>query len=145
MKHLFIAVLGISIVFSQSAFARELPVSSTVLQSFYASFGTSAKVVWNEFKGIYKASFNYNGKQLIAYYNAAGENIAMADYLSFNELPYELQIKLEEKMIGNKLVDIFEVRTEEGNSYFVTLENEKEIIVLQSISGSWKFFKKTAK
>jgi hypothetical protein len=83
---------------------------------------------------------------LFAYFNKGGELIAVTRFISPNQLPLELLTSLKKTNSNYWVSDLFEIQTESGTSYFATIENADQIVVLKSegING-WQTFQKEKK
>ena len=139
-----IVTLAISIS-SLAAFAGEENVSPVVLDAFKEEFSTAREVEWTVGKNYYKAAFVYNEKHVFAWYSLEGELIGLSRYISPADLPAKLQSNLKKNYSDYWISDLFEVTKDEGNAYFITLENADCRIVLKSTGLSWIIYQKTKK
>ena len=130
---------------SLSAVAGEGNVNKKVLDAFKTEFATATEVTWTEGDNYFKATFNYNGKYVFAYYNADGELLGMTRYLSPVDLPLSLQNNLKKNYEGYWISDLFEAAKDDATNYYITLENADTKIVLKSEDNSWSTFSKTKK
>ena len=74
---------------------------------------------------------------LFAYFNKNGELIAVTRFISPNQLPLELLTSLKKSNSDYWVSDLFEIQTETGTSYFATVENADQIVVLKSEGIKW--------
>lgn len=125
---------------SFSAVAGEGNVNQKVLDAFKTEFATATEVTWTEGDNFYKATFNYNGKYVFAYYDANAELLGMTRYLSPVDLPLFLQNGLKKNYEGYWISDLFEVAKSERTNYYITIENADTKLVLKSEDNSWSTF-----
>ena len=128
-----------------SAFAGDDNVNQKVLDAFTTEFTTAKEVEWSIGSNYYKATFNYNGKYVFAFYNENGEMIGFCRYLSPNDLPLALQYNLKKGYDGYWISDLVEVAKNNDTNYYITLENANKKIVLKSSDNSWSVHNKNNK
>lgn len=144
MKKIII-MLAIAIS-SFTAFAGDENVSSTVLSSFNKEFAGAKDVQWSTTDNYYKASFVFNDQFVSAFYQLDGELIAMTRNISSLELPISLQTSLKKSYKNYWISDLFEISSNEGTSYYITLDKADAKLVLKSNGGGkWDVFKKATK
>lgn len=139
-----ILTLAIAIA-SLSSFASDGQVNQKVLEAFKTEFTTATEVAWTTESGYYKATFNYNGKYVFAYYGEEGEFLGLTRYLSPADLPIILQNNLKKKYEGYWISDLFEASKSGGTNYYITIENADTRIILKSADNSWTTFSKIKK
>lgn len=128
------------------AFANETTVNTAVLNAFNSEFATAKEVKWTSGANFYKASFIYNEQNVTAFYSFQGEMLGLARNISSLDLPMSLQTSLKNEYGGRWITELFELSTEEGTSYYITLEQADSKIVLKSENGSqWSVYKKSTK
>jgi hypothetical protein len=128
-----------------SAFAKDENVNQKVLDAFKTEFSTAREVEWSVGTDYYKATFNYNGKYVFAFYNEEGELLGLSRYLSPSDLPLALQNNLKKNYEGYWVSDLFEASKDDATNYYITLENADTKIVLKSAENSWNTFSKIKK
>jgi hypothetical protein len=129
-----------------SSFAREVEVSSRVLDKFKSEFAGAKEVSWTAGENFYKAEFVYNDQHVFAFYSTTGELLGLTRYISSLDLPINLQASLKKNYGNYWISDLFEVSNEEGTGYYLTMENADSKVVLKSTGGgSWDVYKKIAK
>jgi hypothetical protein len=145
MKKILVT-LAVTII-TLSSFAGEVKVSSKVLDAFQTEFAAATDVTWSEGNNFYKAAFLFNGQHVSAFYNMEGELIGTTRYISSLDLPIGLQANLKKSYANYWISDLFEVSNSEGISYYITVENADNKIVLKSAIGdaNWKVYKKSTK
>lgn len=128
-----------------SAFAGDDNVNQKVLDAFTTEFTTAKEVEWSAGSNYYKATFNYNGKYVFAFYSENGEMLGLSRYLSPNDLPFALQYNLKKGYEGYWISDLVEVAKNNDTNYYITLENANKKIVLKSSDNSWSVYNKNNK
>jgi hypothetical protein len=147
MKKLLIVLFASLTTLISSASETPAVVAPAVLKSFQSTFGAAREVRWNESSSFYKANFTLDGQYLNAFYNAEGEMVALTRSMTLNQLPVMLQAELKNKT-GNKswITDITEFATNEGTTYYATVENADMKITLRSTDNNeWMTHKKIEK
>ena len=128
-----------------SAFANDENVNQKVLDAFKTEFTTAKDVEWSVGSNYYKATFNYNGKYVFAYYNENGELLGITRYLSPSDLPLTLQNNLKKNYEGYWVSDLFEASKDDATNYYITLENADTKIVLKSSENRWDIYSRIKK
>ena len=144
MKHLFLSLLA-SALFGLNTFASESPVTNVVLSSFQKTFGNTKEVYWSVKNDVFKADFVYNDQYIAAYYDESGNILALTRNVLSTQLPILLENSLKEGRDGYWIADLVEYSTEEGTTYYATLENGDEKVVLKSSQNDWTVTKKVKK
>lgn len=128
-----------------NAFATDANVNEKVLDAFRTEFTSAKEVEWSVNSNYYKATFNYNGKYVFAFYNENGELLGLSRYLSPDDLPIALQKNLTKNYKGYWVSDLFETAKNDATNYYITLENADTKIVLKSSGNSWGVHSKSKK
>jgi hypothetical protein len=145
MKRLFL-VLAISTLFASNSFADDIRVSVPVLQSFNQSFKNATEISWSSAANYFKVHFKLNEEYASAFYDQDGKLIALIRNISSHQLPLSLQLAVKRDYEQFWITDLLEITNEQGTSYFLTVENANNKIVLRSTTESeWMVFKKTNK
>ena len=148
MKLLLIALTTIASFFVTNVKASDdnTNVSTVVLKSFERSFKQASNINWTISENLYKADFSLNNQQIAAYFDAEGELIAVTRNILSQQLPIMLQANLKTDYKEFWISELFEVANEGGTTYYVTLEDSNNKIVLKSASNSdWTNYKKIRK
>lgn len=146
MKLFFITLLTLGSIFTKAAPVNHGHISEAVIRSFQHSFAAAKEVTWEQYNELYKAKFALNGQYLTAFFTAEGELFAVTKNILSTQLPVLLQVKLKSCHNNFWITDLFELSNEEGVTYFVTLENADNKLVLKSDANSgWLVYKKKVK
>jgi hypothetical protein len=147
MKKVILATAMILTVGLTSAFANTNDnVSEQVNKSFRKDFVTAKEVSWQKEVNYVKATFTMGNQVMFAYYNEGGDLIGVVRNILSDKLPISLMAELKKNYDNRWISDLFEMASEGQSTYFVTLENADETLVLKSNgSNGWSVYKKTKK
>ena|SRR2546423_12254894 len=145
MKLLLIALTIAASFFSKSTLANEVNVTPVVEEAFHNSFGQATSVKWSNLGNLYKAEFLIRNEKVSVFFNQEGESVAIAHYLSISQLSKELQSDLMKKAENYSIMEIFEVSNDEGTTYYATIENKQNLVVISANHKNWNVFKRTIK
>ena len=113
-------------------------------ESFNSSFSSSKAVIWQTEKDFVKATFTMNNQVMYAYYNDNGELMAVTRNILSDQLPISLMTDLKKNYSNHWISDLFEMAADGQTSYYITLENADETLILKSSDfNSWSVYKKT--
>ena len=139
MKFLLFIMVTLSSFAAKSA-PKADPITPVVLESFQTTFREANEVNWTESKYFFKAEFLFNGQYISAFFTKGGLLIATAKNLVFNELPLFLQINFRESYNDYWITDLFEMTKDGETTYYMTLENADQKLVLNSSLNCWNVF-----
>jgi hypothetical protein len=145
MKRLFFLLALMASLVSFSSYATDKKVSAVVLQSFNNSFKNATEVDWTAGENFYKANFNLNGQFLTAFFDNDGTFMAVTRQISPVQLPINLQASLKKHQEGLWITSLFEVASERGTTYYITLEDADNRIVYKATSSTWSVYQKQSK
>jgi hypothetical protein len=147
MKRLLLTLtIALSLIsFSSFANGEDHDVSPRAIQSFNSSFKNVSEVYWTITNNYYKVNFAMNGQYVSAFYDADGKMIALTRNISSLQLPIALQAQLKKNYDCYWISDVLETATEDGTSYYITLETADTQLILKSTGDSWSTFKKERK
>ncbi|HEX2535315.1 MAG TPA: hypothetical protein VHK69_16335 [Chitinophagaceae bacterium] len=145
MKLILITLALFASLLGQANQTNDDKVVPAVLRNFNADFKNAQDVAWTSGDNFYKAQFLLNGQHATAYYNRDGRFMAVTRNLTSLQLPIVLQSALKRDFSQHWISGLFEVSSEEGVSYFVTLENADQTLVLKSTGNQWETYQKSAK
>jgi hypothetical protein len=146
MKKLIIAAVMV-VVAATSAFAEGKSVSVKVKNQFANEFTAASNIAWTAGSEFSKATFIMNDQRMEAYYDNEGELIGTSRATTLDFLPAKATKKINEKYASYKTEEVIEFdNVKDGLSYYVSLSNDTQKVVLQvSAEGSISVFKKTNK
>ena len=140
MTMLFAMVFALTTLYASTS---EEPINKRVLKSFKLKFDSASDVSWTVEHNYYEAIFTLHDQKMYAFYGLDGEFIAVTRYISSSALPLRFQSNLKKLMRDYWITDLFEVASEEGTAYYVTLENADFKMILESTpTGNWTVFQK---
>jgi hypothetical protein len=100
--------------------------------SFKKEFKNAEVIKWEKFRVYSKATFSLNNKVMFAYYSNDGQLLAVSRNLLSSELPIGLMLDLKTSYAGYWITDLCEIRSNEGSTYRVRLENADHSLILKS-------------
>lgn len=145
MKRLLVTLTIALSFISLSSFANGEEVSPRAIESFNSSFKNATEVKWTVTDNYFKADFVMNGQYVSAFYDVQGKMIALTRNISSLQLPIALQVDLKKNYNNYWITDVMEMATEEGTSYYITVENADTQLTLKSNYDTWNTFKKQCK
>lgn len=133
--------------FAAAAFADNVTtVNQKVINTFNKTFQHAEEVSWEIKSDLYKATFTNNGKKMFAYYNTAGDLVAVSRNLHRDQLPLSLSMELGDKLNEAWLTDLFEVSANGETAYYATVESPTHITIYKTAGTTgWMVFKKDRK
>ncbi|HVZ55623.1 MAG TPA: hypothetical protein VG870_03105 [Chitinophagaceae bacterium] len=143
MKKILVAL---SLLITCGAFAGEDQVSPRILDAFHRDFANITQVAWSIGDHVFKAEFDLEGQPVAAYYSVNGDLMGMTRNLATSRLPVRLQTSLRKNFESYWVSGLFELANEDGTTYYITLENADQRVVLRSLNGgNWSVYQKRAK
>ena len=83
---------------------------------------------------------------MFAYYNQDGELLAVIRNVLSDQLPIRLLTEIRNNYGNFWISELFEMATEDRTTYYITVENSQERIVLKSDGlNQWTLYKKEKK
>ena len=137
-----ILMVGVSTTFAHGIEG----VSEKVMNSFKKDFTEAKDVQWETTKELSKATFTIHGQIMFAYYNNDANLLAVTRNIVAAQLPLNLLNEMKKSYNEYWISDLFEMSSENNTTYYITLENGDQKIVLKSDdSRNWETFKKEKK
>jgi len=134
MKKLPMFFAAAALLFATSAFATGGPekVSPKVKAAFEQNFTSAKNVSWEKADDFYFAYFELNTKDVAAAYNEKGELVGTSRVISADQIPLSVSMAIAEKYQGYVVAKVATEITYEGQtSYYVNVENNKQILKLK--------------
>jgi hypothetical protein len=142
MKKIVITMVLI-VKLAADVFAAEEKIKPEVLDAFNSRFSGARDITWIASANYYKASFNYYGSQMFAYYTTTGKLKGVTRNIRSTELPLYLRNTLQKKYANYWISNLVEESNTRGFSYYITVENADQKIVLKSAYGNdWEAYHK---
>jgi hypothetical protein len=147
-KYFVLAVLFVSVCSFSVKAAGGDNVSPIVKEAFKREFSGASNVKWELIKdnSISQVRFIYNNERLNAYFDEDGSMIAVGRFISEVNLPLLVNKTLSKKYSDYQVSEVIEYVQGNETSYLVTLENEKNKLIVNAFgSGNSYVFKKEKK
>lgn len=147
MKKTIFMMLAMPVLMISSAFANPADgINDKAISSFNQEFALASNAKWEAKNDFSKVTFTLNSQVMFAYYGGNGELIAVTRNISSTQLPLNLLTRLKRDYQSGWITDLFEISNSADTSYYITLEDGDNTIVLKSANGgNWEVFKKTKK
>lgn len=149
MKKFQTILAAAALLFATSAFAAKGPekISTVVKKAFEKQFSTAEKVSWEKADNFYFANFKMNDRDMSVAYDESGELVGSSRIITTDELPTCVSLGIAEKYQGYEVGKIAsEIHFEGQDSYYVTVENSKQILKLKCLpNGDMSVVTKTKK
>lgn len=146
MKKFIVMAIALSTL-TISSFANNVgSINAKAVSTFNKSFRHAEDVRWEVRENLYRATFKTGGKEMYAYYNADGEQVALSRNINIQQLPLSLSTELTSQFENSWLTELFEVSSNGATTYYATLESATHTTVLKAEGTSgWSTFKKDKK
>jgi hypothetical protein len=148
MKKILFALALVLTTGLTSAFANKgEDINQGALASFKSDFANATNISWQHQKAYSKATFTLNDQVMFAYYsNENNELLAVERNILSQQLPINLFTSLKKDYSDYWISGLFEMALQDHTSYYVTLENSNETIVLKAVgANTWTIYSKSRK
>ena len=138
MKKFLLTLTLFCSLFTVTAFANDVKVSTHVLSAFKTTFHDAQNVQWSLVKNIYQAQFTMDDEQYSAYFDNDGKMLVLARFITVSQLPHGLRTSLKAQAGNDVISYLFELSDDEGTHYYATIQKGEKKEMLQS-NGSKKW------
>jgi hypothetical protein len=115
-------------------------ISSDVRISFKKDFHNARIISTEVHKSFTKLTFKMDEMIMFAYYSENGELLAVTRNIVSSQLPLSLQMNLKNNYNGYWITELFELSGDNGNCYYISLENADSKIALRSNGDEWEVY-----
>jgi len=113
-------------------------INKKAVASFNKDFSNARDTKWESKTGFVLATFSIQNEVMFAYYSTDGELIAVARNILSDKLPISKLLSLKKDYADYWITNLFEVSSNGETSYYASIENADEKLVLKSFDqGSW--------
>jgi hypothetical protein len=142
-----ILMLALSLTVGIASFANnDESVNARAEQSFKKEFAQAKEVKWQKSGEMVKATFSLNDRIMFAYYSQEGNLLAITRNITTDQLPINLLNSLKKNYSDYWISDLFEMVSSGQTTYYITVENADQKLVLKSDDfADWSTFKKERK
>ena len=110
--------------------------------SFNKDFVAAKNANWEQHKNYAKVTFNLNDQVMFAYYsNENGQLLAVARNILSDQLPISLMTSFKKDYSGYWISDLFEMAADGQTSYYATIQNAEQTVILKSSGFEWSVYK----
>lgn len=128
--------MALTVSLFSSSFAGDEKIKNKIIKAFTSQFANANEVTWAKGVNYARASFEQNGKWMYAYYSNSGQLLGVKQNIPPTQLPYYLQNSRNAKYGEYWITGLFELSNKHGYTYFMTIQNADNTIILKSVNGS---------
>ena len=138
MKKRIIALSTAIIMITSMSFASDVrAIPTSVVTAFEHEFEEANNINWINTNDFYKAFFTVDEFSMEAFYSLDGELIAVSKKITIDQLPIILLKKAKEKIGSYHVSSIFELSTDRGIEYFISVENGNDKKIFKNSGYTW--------
>jgi hypothetical protein len=148
MKKLTVLLAFSLLLFATSTYARttDPTVPESINTEFSRDFSQAKDVKWEMGDKFFKATFDFRGKVLFAFYTDNADFMGIATNLRSDRLPHNLSSEIKTTYANYWITDLFRYRTDNEDGFTITLENSEKVIILKSVGDQgWDVYHVTNK
>jgi|ADGO01.1.fsa_nt_gi hypothetical protein len=139
MKHVFIALLLAGFTLSASAQqkvkVKTQDVPANVQTALKTAFPDAKDIDWTLKEGMYKASFEVNGKDHFAKITNDGQVKVKGSEIMANQLPEAVTSAIKSAYANWKIDDVFQLEEDGTTSYLIELDGHPDKHVYYTADG----------
>lgn len=113
--------------------------------SFHKDFKKVEVIETHIGKNFIKFTFKMNDVVMSAFYNDNGQLLAITRNIQSSQLPLQLLMQIKKDYANYWISDLFEYDGDGSSSYYITLENADNTVILRSNGTEWETYDKKAK
>ena len=146
-KKILALAMMLTVAFTSALAAKDDGISQNTIASFKKEFVTATNVSWQIEHAYAKATFTINDQVMFAYYNKeTNELLAIVRNIQSQQLPIHLFTSLKNQYSGYWITSLFEIAKQDDTSYYITLEKNDQILVLEASGiNEWTVYQKIKK
>jgi hypothetical protein len=145
-KNLLMMALMLTMSFSSLFANGHTEINERIINSFKKEFVGAQDAQWEQTKDMVKVTFKMNAQVLFAYYSPEGTLLAVTRNIASGQLPMNLLVEIKKNYSGLWITDLFEIAMGNETSYYMTMENGDQTLILKSTgTAGWEVFKKEKK
>ena len=142
MKKIILIMSVIVAGFTHAYADKGKEINQQVTTAFTKDFTAAKNANWEQHKNYVKVTFDLNDQVMFAYYsNENGQLLAVARNILSSQLPISLMTSFKNDYKGYWISDLFEMASEGQTSYYATLQNAEETLILKSSGFEWNVYK----
>src|SRR3982751_339157 len=113
MKKLLVIILILTVAIINTQARDVKPVSENIKKSLSKEFTTATNIQWSyvDDKEVYRATFEFDGRELNAYFTQEGDFIGTSRYISRQQMPVVITQQLTKKYPNSVVRTIIEHTT----------------------------------
>ena len=145
-KIILVWALALVVGLNSSFAGTGTEISEKVTKSFQKEFVNAQNVQWEQGKDFVRAIFTQNDQVMFAYFNPDGDLLAVTRNILAGQLPINLLTDVKKNYGSYWITELFEIAMNNETSYYITLQNGEQKVILKSNgTNGWELFKKEKK
>jgi hypothetical protein len=141
---LLFALIGLASIASSYA-GVPAGIDNKAAAAFHADFKKAKDVRWTESASYIQVQFSLDDRIQYAYYDHDGRFLCVIRHILTTSLPPYLRNEIRRDYPSYWVTELFELNTDQGQAYYIKLENGEGPVMLSSENGSsWSQFKMPA-
>lgn len=125
--------------------------------NLYANFGTIDPVMWSADGAMDVARFNYEGREIKAFFDVEGQFVGTVENKQFGDLPEKAKayiakkygdsdimevIYFDDNVYSSSTMNVYDQMTQDEDNYFISLKKgDQEIVLRVDMAGGVHVFK----
>jgi len=130
MKKMSLLVMAGLFAFSIQTMAQENEIPEVVNAALQTKYSNAENVEWHAKEDKFKASFNVEGKEMVAVFSPAGDWMKTYKHLTVGELPASITAYVSEQLEGFEITSAYIKKDPDGKSYSIKASKGEEIVKL---------------
>jgi hypothetical protein len=137
MKKLTVLLAVSLLLFATSTYARttDPTVPESINTELSRDFSQAKNVKWDIGNQFFKATFDFRGKVLFAFYTDNADLMGIATNLRSDWLPRNLSAKIKASYANYWITDLFKYKAGNEDGFVITLENSDKVVILKSVDA----------
>jgi hypothetical protein len=121
-------------------------IHDQIINSFKKDFAAAQDAQWEQGKQFTKVTFKLNDQVMMAYYSTEGSLLGVTRNITSSQLPINLLTHIKKNYGAYWITDLFEIAMQNETSYYITLQNGDQTLILKSnAANGWEVYKKEKK
>jgi hypothetical protein len=146
MKKL-LSLVAIVVAITTTSFANvdPVPTDKKFTEALTRHFKSAEGINWVQSAQVATATFQFNGQYISAHFDTDATLLGVSRNITTNDLPLSLRNKLASYLKTSWVTNAFEYASSDADSYYITLENADNTLILKGEAGSFSVYRKTSK
>lgn len=121
-------------------------IHKQAISSFKKDFAAAQDVKWESANEFARVTFKLNDQVMVAWYSNEGRLLALTRNITSSQLPINLLADIKKNYSDYWITDLFEIAMSNETSWYITLQNSDQTLILRSDAAQgWEVYKKEKK